>query len=95
MIKMNKPVIAVTMEDPAKATNMIGGKLHMETVLTTAAMCNDLSVCCVIPSGELNVHSGEGSIYGNGEIDKFIPAIEKAKAEGYFVVEPVLPDSFF
>ena len=43
----------------------------------------------------LNVHSGEGGIYGNEEIDKIIPAIEKAKAEGSFVVGPVPPDSLF
>ncbi len=43
----------------------------------------------------LNVHSGEGGLFGREEIDVIGPAITKANAEGYAVVGPVPPDSLF
>jgi 4-hydroxythreonine-4-phosphate dehydrogenase len=43
----------------------------------------------------LNVHSGEGGMFGQEEIDIIGPAIRKAKAEGYAVTGPVPPDSLF
>ena len=43
----------------------------------------------------LNVHAGEGGMFGREEIDVIGPAIQKAKAEGYDVVGPVPPDSLF
>jgi 4-hydroxythreonine-4-phosphate dehydrogenase len=43
----------------------------------------------------LNVHSGEGGMFGREEIDVIGPAIRQAQAEGYDVVGPVPPDSFF
>jgi 4-hydroxythreonine-4-phosphate dehydrogenase len=43
----------------------------------------------------LNVHAGEGGMFGREEIDVIRPAIEKARAEGFDVVGPVPADSFF
>jgi 4-hydroxy-L-threonine phosphate dehydrogenase PdxA len=43
----------------------------------------------------LNVHGGEGGMFGREEIDAIAPAIQKARAEGIDVVGPIPPDSFF
>ena len=43
----------------------------------------------------LNVHAGEGGMFGREEIDVIGPAIQRAKAEGVDVVGPVSPDAFF
>jgi len=43
----------------------------------------------------LNVHSGEGGVFGREEIDVIGPAIRIANAEGYDVIGPVPPDSLF
>ncbi|HYL82103.1 MAG TPA: 4-hydroxythreonine-4-phosphate dehydrogenase PdxA, partial [Candidatus Acidoferrum sp.] len=43
----------------------------------------------------LNVHAGEGGMFGREEIDVIRPAIERARGEGLDVVGPVPPDSFF
>ena len=43
----------------------------------------------------LNVHAGEGGMFGREEIDVISPAIQQAKAEGLDVVGPVPADSFF
>ena len=43
----------------------------------------------------LNVHSGEGGMFGREEIDVIRPAIQQAMAEGYDVLGPVPPDSLF
>ncbi len=43
----------------------------------------------------LNVHAGEGGMFGREEIDVIAPAIQQAKAEGLDVVGPVPADSFF
>lgn len=43
----------------------------------------------------LNVHSGEGGMFGREEIDVIEPAIKKAKVEGYDVIGPVPADSLF
>lgn len=43
----------------------------------------------------LNVHSGEGGLFGREEIDVIEPAIRMANAEGYDVVGPVSPDILF
>ena len=43
----------------------------------------------------LNVHAGEGGMFGREEIEKIEPAIKEAIAEGYDVVGPVPADSIF
>ena len=43
----------------------------------------------------LNVHSGEGGMFGREEIDVIMPAIRQAKAEGLDVSGPLPPDSAF
>jgi 4-hydroxythreonine-4-phosphate dehydrogenase len=43
----------------------------------------------------LNVHCGEGGMFGREEIDVITPAIRQARAEGYDVVGPLPPDSAF
>ncbi|HSB71020.1 MAG TPA: 4-hydroxythreonine-4-phosphate dehydrogenase PdxA [Candidatus Methylomirabilis sp.] len=43
----------------------------------------------------LNVHAGEGGMFGREEIDVIGPAIRQARSEGLDVVGPVPPDSFF
>jgi 4-hydroxy-L-threonine phosphate dehydrogenase PdxA len=43
----------------------------------------------------LNVHSGEGGMFGREEIDVIGPAICRANAEGCDVIGPVPPDSLF
>lgn len=43
----------------------------------------------------LNVHAGEGGMFGREEIDVIRPAIETARAEGLDVVGPIPADSFF
>ncbi len=43
----------------------------------------------------LNVHGGEGEMFGREEIDAIRPAIERARADGLEVVGPVPPDSAF
>jgi len=43
----------------------------------------------------LNVHAGEGGMFGREEIDVIAPAIQEARAEGVDVVGPIPPDSFF
>ena len=43
----------------------------------------------------LNVHGGEGGMFGREEIDIIGPAIQQAKAEGINVVGPIPADSFF
>ena len=49
---------------------------------------------CIGVAG-LNVHSGQGGLFGREEIDVIGPAITKASNEGYTVVGPVPPDSLF
>jgi 4-hydroxythreonine-4-phosphate dehydrogenase len=43
----------------------------------------------------LNVHCGEGGMFGREEIDVITPAIHAAKAEGFNVAGPLPPDSAF
>ncbi len=43
----------------------------------------------------LNVHCGEGGMFGREELDVITPAIQQAKAEGYAVAGPLPPDSAF
>jgi 4-hydroxythreonine-4-phosphate dehydrogenase len=43
----------------------------------------------------LNVHCGEGGMFGREEIDVIGPAIQQAKAEGFNVAGPLPPDSAF
>jgi 4-hydroxy-L-threonine phosphate dehydrogenase PdxA len=43
----------------------------------------------------LNVHGGEGGMFGREEIDVIAPAIQQAKAEGFNVAGPLPPDSAF
>ena len=43
----------------------------------------------------LNVHGGEGGMFGREEIDVIVPAIRQAKAEGFNVAGPLPPDSAF
>lgn len=43
----------------------------------------------------LNVHSGEGGLFGREEIEVIRPAVEKARVAGHDVVGPVPPDSLF
>jgi 4-hydroxy-L-threonine phosphate dehydrogenase PdxA len=43
----------------------------------------------------LNVHCGEGGMFGREEIDVIAPAIARAKAEGFDVAGPIPPDSAF
>jgi 4-hydroxythreonine-4-phosphate dehydrogenase len=43
----------------------------------------------------LNVHCGEGGMFGREEIDVITPAIRQAKAEGFNVAGPLPPDSAF
>jgi len=43
----------------------------------------------------LNVHCGEGGMFGREELDVIAPAIQKAKAEGCNVAGPLSPDSAF
>jgi len=43
----------------------------------------------------LNVHGGEGGMFGREELDVIKPAIEQAKREGYPVAGPLPPDSAF
>jgi 4-hydroxy-L-threonine phosphate dehydrogenase PdxA len=43
----------------------------------------------------LNVHCGEGGMFGREEIDILAPAIQQAKAEGFSVAGPIPPDSAF
>ena len=43
----------------------------------------------------LNVHAGEGGMFGREEIDVITPAIRQARAEGMEVVGPIPADSFF
>jgi 4-hydroxythreonine-4-phosphate dehydrogenase len=43
----------------------------------------------------LNVHCGEGGMFGREEIDVIAPAIQQAKSEGFDVAGPLPPDSAF
>ncbi len=43
----------------------------------------------------LNVHAGEGGMFGREEIDVIGPAIQQARAEGMDVTGPIPADSFF
>ena len=43
----------------------------------------------------LNVHCGEGGMFGREELDVIAPAIRQAQAEGYDVAGPLPPDSAF
>jgi len=43
----------------------------------------------------LNVHGGEGGMFGREEIDVITPAIQRAKTEGFNVAGPLPPDSAF
>jgi 4-hydroxy-L-threonine phosphate dehydrogenase PdxA len=43
----------------------------------------------------LNVHGGEGGMFGREEIDVIVPAIQQAKAERFNVAGPLPPDSAF
>jgi 4-phospho-D-threonate 3-dehydrogenase / 4-phospho-D-erythronate 3-dehydrogenase len=43
----------------------------------------------------LNPHAGDNGLFGDEEIREIIPAIDQAKAEGYWVEGPVPPDTLF
>jgi 4-hydroxythreonine-4-phosphate dehydrogenase len=43
----------------------------------------------------LNVHGGEGGMFGREEIDIITPAVQQAKQEGFLVSGPLPPDSAF
>jgi len=43
----------------------------------------------------LNPHAGDGGLLGSEERDVLIPAIEKAKSDGYLVFGPLPADGFF
>ena len=59
------------------------------------AMQMDKATSQRIGVAALNVHAGEGGMFGREEIDVIEPAIEQAKAEGYDVLGPVPADSLF
>lgn len=66
-------------------------KIHGLHKVMQAAKVNPLR----IGVAALNVHSGEGGLFGREEIDVIEPAIKMANAEGYDVAGPVPPDSLF
>ena len=66
-------------------------KIHTLHQVMTAAKVSPLK----IGVAALNVHAGEGGMFGREEIDVIRPAIEQARREGLDVVGPVPPDSFF
>lgn len=43
----------------------------------------------------LNPHSGDNGLFGTEEIEHIVPAVQKAKEQGYSVDGPVGPDSVF
>lgn len=57
----------------------------------TAANVRPLTIGVVA----LNVHAGEGGMFGREEIEVIGPAIQRAKAEGIEAIGPLSPDSAF
>lgn len=43
----------------------------------------------------LNPHAGEGGLFGNEEKSEILPAIERAKKEGFDIAGPFSPDTIF
>lgn len=67
------------------------GKIRTLAQVMKAAKVSPLK----IGVAALNVHAGEGGMFGREEIDAIGPAIQKARSEGLDVVGPISPDSFF
>ncbi|MBI2002592.1 MAG: 4-hydroxythreonine-4-phosphate dehydrogenase PdxA [candidate division NC10 bacterium] len=67
------------------------GKIRTLRQVMAAAKVSPLK----IGVAALNVHAGEGGMFGREEIDVIRPAIETARAEGVDVVGPIPADSFF
>jgi len=67
------------------------GKIRSLHQVMAAAKVSPLTIGVVA----LNVHAGEGGMFGREEIDVIGPAIQKAKAEGIDAVGPLSPDSAF
>lgn len=72
-------------------TEAVLGKIRTLREVMRAANVSPLK----IGVAALNVHAGEGGMFGREEIDVIGPAIQRAKAEGVDVVGPISPDSFF
>jgi 4-hydroxythreonine-4-phosphate dehydrogenase len=74
--------------------------ITQETVLTKIrSLAKVLNAAKVSPAKigvvALNVHGGEGGMFGREEIDVITPAIRQAQAEGFPVAGPLSPDSAF
>lgn len=67
------------------------GKIRTLRQVMAAAKVSPLK----IGVAALNVHAGEGGMFGREEIDVIRPAVETARAEGVDVVGPIPADSFF
>lgn len=72
-------------------TGAVLGKIRALHRVMTAARVTPLK----IGVAALNVHAGEGGMFGREELDAITPAIEQARAEGLDVAGPIPADSFF
>ncbi len=72
-------------------TEAVLGKIRTLHRVMAAAKVRPLT----IGVAALNVHAGEGGMFGREEIDAIAPAIERARAEGIEVLGPIPADSVF
>ena len=78
----------------------VSGKITQDSVYGVVKLAYDAlktpNKSPVIAVAGLNPHAGDGRALGRDEIDKIIPAIERAKADGMTgVVGPLPPDTIF
>lgn len=68
----------------------------IEKIQLATAACKDLGLkrARVAVCG-LNPHAGEGGAMGTEEVDTIIPAVEKARSQGYDVEGPIAADTLF
>lgn len=63
---------------------------RMDTILETVGLAESR-----IGVAALNVHAGEGGLFGREEIDEIAPAIEEARGQGINVEGPIPADAIF
>jgi len=80
----------------ARASTEPGGAFEDHLALFHEALGSLLGIAAPrIAVAGLNPHAGEGGILGRDELERFAPAIARARAAGYDIRGPVSPDAVF
>jgi len=80
----------------AEAIRRVTEERVLDVIRIAADACRALGIANPrIAVAGLNPHAGEGGLFGTEEIERIVPAIARARAEGLDVSDPQPPDTVF